>query len=155
MSAFRKNQFYFGLKLSRAVFCVLGTSLFFSGCSNHEDWMQDDPEKVLSAFLISTESQDIESMWEFLSESSRTKLNQLADDFNRIPGSKARRGCDMIRPGHVLYSTREYKKIEVVSQDNLSAQVDIVMHDDLRKSIFMRRETKRWAIDLPSEQIGE
>ena len=51
--------------------------------------------------------------------------------------------------GHVISSTREYKKLEVSSKTDQEAMVDIVMHDGSKKSVRLHRESGRWAIDLP------
>ena len=133
-----------------AIFFFLLLSFILIGCRGVPVWQREDPEDVLDGFLQTAESQDIEAMWEFLSEKTRSRLTERAEAFNARSGVTSHRGCDMLRPGHVLSSTREYKKLEVASQDDSSAAVDIVLHDGSRITVRLHREAGRWVIDLPS-----
>ena len=92
-------------------------------------------------------------MWEYLSGATREALDSRARAFNAASGGALeRKGYDMLRTtGHVISSTREYKKLEISSQTDQEAVVDIVMHDGSKKSIRLHREDGRWAIDLPIE----
>ena len=126
------------------------------GCGAGPVWTRDDPRDVLNGFLQNAEVQNVENMWEFLSASTQEALNARAEAFNAgshdgIPYKGApRKGCDMLRTtGHVISSTREYKKLEVSSKTDQEAMVDIVMHDGSKKSVRLHRESGRWAIDLP------
>ena len=90
-------------------------------------------------------------MWEYLSTATQKNLDKRADAFNaQSQNGIPRKGCDMLRTtGHVISSTREYKKIEVSSQTAEEAVVNIVMHDGSVKSLTLHRENGRWTIDLP------
>ena len=89
-------------------------------------------------------------MWEFLSDKTRKALDERASRLNDIPNHGiSRSGFEMLRTGHVLSSTREYKKLVLASQNNDSAEVDIVLHNDKNIRIPLKKENGRWAVDLP------
>ncbi len=135
--------------------CLCAFLLLFPvvGCGAGPVWTRDDPRDVVNGFLQTAEVQNVEMMWEFLSSASRDNLNARAESFNaQSKNSTPRKGCDMLRTtGHVISSTREYKKIEVSSQTADEAIVNIVMHNGSVKSLTLHRESGRWAIDLPLE----
>lgn len=127
---------------------VLG--IFQFGCGAGPVWTRDDPCEVLSGFLLATEVQDAEEMWEYLSAGTRDKLDEKARELNAlVADGMPRKGFDMLRAGHVLSTTREYKKIELASQNGQNANVNLVLHDGSIIAIVMHREEKRWVIDLP------
>lgn len=132
---------------------LLAMLIFFvilAGCGAGPIWTREDPEDVLTGFLQATEGQSPETMWEFLSSETRRKLEERASSFNATStNGETRRGYDMLRAGHVLSSTREYKKIELASLDGEKAIVNIVMHDGSNIPVALHREDGRWAIDLP------
>ena len=55
----------------------------------------------------------------------------------------------MIRTGHVVSSTREYRKFELVSETETESVVEIVLQDETRIPVTLHRESDRWALDLP------
>ena len=72
------------------------------------------------------------------------------DTFNqRFEGVMTRHPEDMLRFGHVISSTREYKKIELIQSDESVATVRIVRHDESGLDIEMHHEDGRWTIELP------
>ena len=121
-----------------------------SGCGGTPVWMRDDPAEVVSGYLSAVEGQNPEIVWEFLSSPTREKLEKRAEAFNEASDhGVSMRGMDMLRFGHVLSSTREYKKILVSSSDDRHATVHIVRHDESVIPIDLHRESERWVIDLP------
>ena len=133
--------------------CILVLSLCIGlmccGCGSKPAY-RDDPCDVVKAYLTAVEIQDNEAIWEFLSSDTRKKLDDKASQFNATPEhGKSRMGADMLRAGHVLSSTREYKKVVLASQNNDSADVDIVLHDDRNLRIQLKKENGRWAVELP------
>lgn len=139
--------------------CVLYLLLFLifmlSGCGDGPTWTRSDPEDVLYGFLLSSEAMDTETMWEYLSEGTREKLETKASEFNRTaPENGSREPHEMLRTFHVISSTREFKKLETVSSDKHKASVNIVMHEGAAIPVELIREGKRWAIEL-SFQTGE
>ena len=132
------------------LFILLFFVTVMTGCGAGPIWTRDNPKDVLSGFLQTTESQSTETMWEYLSEGTRSKLEARAAEFNaKTENGEKRRGCDMLRAGHVLSTTREYKKLEVASNDEQEAIINIVMHDGSIIPVSLHREANRWAIDLP------
>ena len=131
------------------VFCAI-----LSGCGGTPVWLRDDPADVVKGYLQAVESQDENTVWEFLSEQTRQKLDQSAEKFNQNPASGApRKGKDMLRFGHVISSTREYKKIVLSTKDDNHAVVNIVLHDETTHSVELIRESDRWAIALPLDRM--
>jgi len=127
---------------------VLGGVVY--GCSGQPAWEKDAPDDVLKAFLSAAESQDLPLAWAFLGHSTREALDSQAASFNAAhPNLPPREGVDMLRFGRMLSSTREYKKFEVTSADADRAVVSIVLHDATQIDVELRRESGRWAIDLP------
>lgn len=132
----------------RAVMIIL--SLMFCACQAPPVWERQDPEIVLKGFLQSADAQRTDLVWNYLGDHTRDILQQKADALNqRFMGVMSRQPEDMLRFGHVMSSTREYKKIELVRQDESVAIVRIVRHDAPGLDIEMRNENGRWAIDLP------
>ena len=131
-----------------SVFLLL---FMINGCGAGPVWTRDDPRDVVNGFLQTAEVQNVGEMWEYLSTATQKSLNERADAFNaQSQNGIPRKGCDMLRTtGHVISSTREYKKIEVSSQTAEEAVVNIVMHDGSVKSLTLHRENGRWTIDLP------
>ncbi len=128
---------------------ILCIGLMCCGCGSKPAY-RDDPCDVVKAYLAAVEGQDNEAIWAFLSDETRKKLDDKAAQFNASPDSgRTRTGADMIRAGHVLSSTREYKKMVLASQNNDSADVDIVLHDDRNLRIQLKKENGRWAVELP------
>ena len=150
MNEFRE----FKRKLSQIILaaaCVFCVSL--SGCGGTPVWQRDDPDEVVAGFLSAVEAQDSDVVWEFLSSQTREKLEKRAEDFNNLPEhGNTVRGRDMLRFGHVLSSTREYKKIIVASSDETHAAVQIVLHDGAVIPVDLHRESNRWTVDLPLEK---
>ena len=66
-----------------------------------------------------------------------------------IEGVMMRHPEDMLRFGHVISSTREYKKLELIQSDASVATVRIVRHDESGLDIEMHNEDGRWTIELP------
>ena len=124
-------------------------------CREVPTWERNEPEVVLSGFLIASDAMDTEAMWEYLSEDSQTKLKNKAEEFNKtVPERGRHEPHQMIRTFHVISSTREFKKLETVSSDKHKATVNIVMHEGDAIPVTLIREEKRWAIELPF-QTGE
>ena len=131
-------------------FCILFMTSFLAGCGSRPVWMRDDPCDVLAGFLQTTEYRGVDEMWEYLSAETRQRLDSRAQEFNAMqPEGGQRRGCDMIRAGHVLSTTREYKKLELAFENDRNAVVKIVLHDGNTIDVAMHRDAQRWAIDLP------
>ena len=126
-------------------------SFMVNGCGAGPVWTRDDPRDVVNGFLQTAEVQNVEVMWEYLSTATQKSLNERADAFNaQSQNGSSRKGFEMLRTtGHVISSTREYKKLEVSSQTAEEAVVDIVMQDGSVKSLTLHRENGRWTIDLP------
>ncbi len=123
---------------------------YICGCGGTPVWMRDDPKDVLYGFLQTVEAQSTETMWEYLTDETRRKLEARAEAFNaNAENGDKRKGYDMLRAGHVLSSTREYKKLEVAASDDKEAVVNIVMHDETKVAIKLYREGGRWAVSLP------
>ena len=133
-------------------FCFLW--IWISGCGGTPVWMRDDPAEVVSGYLSAVEGQNPEMVWEFLSTPTREKLEKRAEAFNQTSDhGVSMRGVDMLRFGHVLSSTREYKKIQVSSSDEHHATVHIMLHDESVIPIDLHRESERWVIDLPLDEM--
>lgn len=129
---------------------VLGIFCMLCACGEGPVWTRDDPRTVLSGFLADAEYQDMATVWEYLSGETRQKLDQMATAFNAsAENGSPRKGYEMLRVGHLLSSTREYRKIELVSSDDTSAVLHIILHDETYKTVTLHREEGRWAIDLP------
>ncbi|MBQ9241628.1 MAG: hypothetical protein IJ165_00120 [Proteobacteria bacterium] len=129
---------------------VLGIFCMLCACGEGPVWTRDDPRTVLSGFLTDAEYQDMANVWEYLSAETRQKLDQMASAFNAsAENGSPRKGYEMLRTGHLLSSTREYRKIELVSSDDTSAELHIILHDETYKTVTLHREEGRWAIDLP------
>lgn len=114
--------------------------------------LREDPESVFRNFLLSLDAHDVEGACVFLSNETRAWLDVRAAALSSEGVSRT--GCALLRPGHVFSSTREYKKFELSSaqtHDN-EAVIEIVMHDASRIPIVLRRESNRWAIDLPEPE---
>lgn len=134
--------------------CVLSVlfilTCLLSACGEGPVWMRDDPRTVLAGYLQEAEYQDTASMWEYLSADTRGKLDSLAADFNASEANgKPRKGHEMLCPGHVLATTREYRKLEIISSNNEIAVLHIILHDDTYKTVTLHKEEGRWAINLP------
>lgn len=139
--------------------CVLAALLFLvfmtSGCGEGPLWTRSDPDEVLYGFLLASDSMDTEAMWEYLGKDTRARLQASADEFNSTAPENGRREAhQMMRTFHVISSTREFKKLLVVSSDEQKAEVHIVLHGDDAIPVELIREDKRWAIELPF-QAGE
>ncbi len=128
---------------------IVCACLLCVGCGS-EPAYRDDPCDVVREYLYAVEMQDNEAVWAFLSGDTRNKLEQKAAQFNDLPEhGNSRAGVDMFRTGHVLSSTREYKKLVLASQNNDLADVDIVLHNDKTLRVQLKKESGRWAINLP------
>ena len=98
---------------------------------------------------MSVESQNREVVWEFLNHEDQAKLTQLAKDLEGFEGK------DMLNFGHVISSTREYKKFELISQDKDNAVVAVVLHDQSQIKFQLAKGNQgRWTVDLPLEMIS-
>lgn len=121
-----------------------------TSCGAGPVWQREDPDVVLSGFLVAVESQNTKEMWEYLDPKTRDALQKKADDFNKNPqNGHKRQAWDMLRPGHVMATTREYKRIKLDKADEHSANVDIVLHDDSKVTVTMQRIDNRWTVALP------
>ena len=128
--------------------CILSCSIL--GCGAGPVWQREDPDVVLTGFLQAVEAQNTEVIWEFLDQKTRDVLQARADDFNASPeNGHARKAWDMIRPGHVLATTREYKKMTPEKVSETTAIVAIILHDDSKITVTMQRESNRWTVALP------
>lgn len=129
---------------------MLVLSLFLSACGDGPVWTRDNPRTVLTGFLQELEYQDTATIWEYLSTRTRQALDAEAAAFNENASNGApRKGHEMLRPGHVLATTREYKKIETVSSNGETAVMHIILHDETFKTVTLHKEEGRWAIHLP------
>lgn len=125
------------------VFVLLSVVLL--ACAPKEPWEQKDAAKVLENFLISVENQDRDSVWEFLKQQDRDALERL--------GQKAGlEGKDMLNFGHVLSSTREYKRFETVQHDDSRALVAIQKHDGSQIELELNKERGHWVVGLDIAQ---
>ena len=146
MSGFRVKKLpqtcrLFALCVYFAVFCA--------SCGSQPAY-RDDPCDVVREYLVSVEVGDIDSVWTFLSDTTREQLDSRAAAYNEMPQhGTMRTGREMLRTGHVLASTREYKKLVLASRTAESADVDIVLHDDSALRITLKNENGRWAVMLP------
>ena len=131
---------------------VLGACVFLS-CGGPAPCESDDPCDVVKFFLTSADAQANEYVWKCLSGKTQAALEARAEAFNKAHAGQHRRGFDMIRAGHVMSSTREYKKFELASQNDDSASVDIIKHDGSKLTIVLHREDNRWAMDLPLSDL--
>lgn len=137
-------------KITAMVFGGLALASVFSACQAPPVWERNDPEVVLRGFLQSAEAQRTDLAWNYLSKNTREKLQQKVDAFNqRFEGVMMRQPEDMLRFGHVISSTREYKKLELIQSDASVATVRIVRHDESGLDIEMHNEDGRWTIELP------
>lgn len=131
---------------------LLGCVLFccMPGCGAAPVWQRENPEVVLTGFLETAEVQDTETMWEFLDAQTRDALQKKADAFNAsAENGHPRKAWEMLRPGHVMATTREYKKIKPQTVTDTTAVVSIVLHDDSEITVTMQRENNRWTVALP------
>ena len=150
-SYMKKSARIFNRKLPHLCVAVwiICACLLCGGCGSDPAY-RDDPCDVVREYLVAVEMQDNQAVWAFLSGDTRKKLDDKAAQFNDLPEhGNNRDGVDMFRTGHVLSSTREYKKLVLASQNNDSADVDIVLHDDKTLRIRLTKESGRWAIHLP------
>lgn len=145
------------IKRKQSLIFMMVTCIFLItllGCGGQPVWLRDDPEDVVAGFLSAVEVQDTDTVWEFLSSSTRNELEKRAENFNQMPDhGTAVQGRDMLRFGHVLSSTREYKKIELKSSDQTHATVQIVLHDESVIPVELHRESNRWTLDLPLPEM--
>ena len=129
-------------------------SVMLYGCGGTPVWLRNDPSDVVKGYLQAVEVQDEATVWEFLSQETRNRLEQMAENYNRDHASSPPlKGREMLRFGHVLSSTREYKKIVVSTKDDNHAVVNIVLHDESTLSVDLFRESDRWAIGLPLDRM--
>lgn len=132
--------------------CLLTCALscFLLGCGAKPVWQREDPDVVLTGFLQATEGQSPELMWEFLDLQTRERLQQKANAFNAsAQNGHTRKAWEMLRPGHVMSTTREYKKIKLETVTDTTAVVHIILHDDSEIPVTMQREDNRWTVALP------
>lgn len=132
---------------------VLGACLFMS-CGGPDPCESEDPCDVVRHFLTAADAQANERVWKCLSQETQTALEARADAFNQAHPGQKRMGYDMLRAGHVMSSTREYKKFELASQDAASASVDIVKQNGSKLTVVLHREDNRWAMDLPLPAVN-
>ena len=52
-----------------------------TSCGAGPVWQREDPDVVLSGFLVAVESQNTKEMWEYLDPKTRDALQKKADDF--------------------------------------------------------------------------
>lgn len=121
---------------------VLFLSFSLLACTPKQPWEEKSADSALTQFLWSLEVQDHDTVWEFLSDSDRNALDALAKPI------KGKEGKDMLQMGHVLSSTREYKKFEILSKKDDWAEVAIVLHDESKIRVVMQKERGRWTVDL-------
>lgn len=139
-----------GLNLQRLgfLFFLLVLAFLHFSCSGEDAWERQDPSDFLRGYLYAVESQDHDSVWAFLSVDSQAQLTQRAQAFAVLAKTDSS-GKDMLRLGHVLSSTREYKKFDVLSNDGQTARVDIIRHEGTDLRIELKREQGFWKIALP------
>lgn len=123
---------------------------FCTGCGAPDPCFDEDPKNVVKQYLTMLEAQNEARAFLCLSDETKTWLEKQAADFNDDNPNRKRTPAQMIRAGHVISSTREYKKFEVDSETPSNATVSIVMQDGTRIPIeLIRQKDKRWAIQLP------
>jgi len=125
------------------------------GCKAEPAWNRQDPEVVLRGFLQSAEAQRTDLVWNYLGENTRAALSHEAEKFNKNieKNSHPRKPEEMMRFGHVISSTREYKKLEVISADQSRAVVRIVRLNEMSPiDVVLTRENDRWTVELPLRQ---
>ena len=125
------------------------SALFCASCGGGDPHEDADPREVVKGFLLDVETQNNASVWKYLGTSTRAELDRLASEYNARHASPPRRGEDRIRTGHVVSSTREYRKFELVSETETESVVEIVLQDETRIPVTLHRESDRWALDLP------
>ena len=137
-------------------FSAFLVAALLGGCAAEPVWNRSEPDVVLKGFLQSADAQRTELVWNYLGDKTRAALEQEADAFNcSLPRDDAEKRTphQMLRFGHVISSTREYKKLEVLSSDDQKARVRIVRHNDLAPiDVELIRENHRWTVELPISQ---
>lgn len=119
-----------------------------SSCSAKDPCLSDDPRDVVKRYLVMLDAQNEEGAYACLSSEAQKSLADRAEAFNADHPDGKRTPGEMLRAGHVVASTREYKKFEVQTEDRTKAVVDIVMQDGRKIPVALRREAERWSIEL-------
>lgn len=128
------------------ILCLLGCL----ACSGTKNCDKTDPEDVLKGFLQDLDAQDYDSVWACLSQTSQNALRSKARAFNQNHPENPRLPQDLLRAGHVVSSTREYKKFETLSLNGQCATVAIVMQNNLPTiKTTLCLENDHWKISLP------
>ncbi len=134
---------------------LFGVAGLLTGCKAEPLWNRPNPEIVLRGFLQSAEAQRTDLVWNYLGEKTRDALSREAENFNKLidKNDHPRKPEEMMRFGHVISSTREYKKLEVISADQSRAVVRIVRLNDMPHiDVVLTRENDRWTVELPLRQ---
>lgn len=131
--------------------CVIGCGLV--ACSAKDPCLSDDPRDVVKQYLQMLDAQNEAKALDCLTDEAQNALAQRAEAFNAVHADGKREPSEMLRAGHVIASTREYKKFEVQSEDESRAIVDIVMQDGSKIPVSLRRESARWAVELDITRI--
>ena len=118
-------------------------------CSAKKGFELDEPQAFVKAYLQTLDAQDNDDAWAFLSSRSKNSLEKLALDYNQTHDGVNRAPAHMLRFGHVIASTREYKKILCSNQNESSAVVDVVLQNGNTLQIQLVKENSQWAVDLP------
>ena len=95
--------------------CVIGCGLV--ACSAKDPCLSDDPRDVVKQYLQMLDAQNEAKALGCLTDEAQNALAQRAEAFNAVHADGKREPSEMLRAGHVIASTREYKKFEVQSED--------------------------------------
>lgn len=125
-----------------------------AACGSNDPCLSDDPRDVVKQYLSLLDAQNEAGAFECLSRQAQDALTQRADAFNAANPGSERKPSEMLRAGHVIASTREYKKFEIQSQDGAQAAVGIIMQDGSQIPVLLRRDGTRWAVDLAVPNVN-
>lgn len=120
-----------------------------TACGAKKGFELDEPQAFVKAYLQTLDAQDNDDAWAFLSARSKHSLEKLANDYNQTHDGANRSPAHMLRFGHVIASTREYKKIQCSTQNDAAAIVDVVLQNGNTIQIPLVKENSQWAVDLP------
>lgn len=120
-----------------------------TACSAKKGFELDEPQAFVKAYLQTLDAQDNDNAWAFLSSPTKNSLEKLANDYNQSHDGVNRSPALMLRFGHVIASTREYKKINCTGRNDASATVDVVLQNGNTLQIHLVKENSQWAVDLP------
>lgn len=135
-------------KLGISIILFILATLHIS-CSGEEIWERQNPSNFLRNYLYAVDIQAHDAVWSFLSSESQNHLDRRAKALAVLTKNNSYAGKDMLRLGHVLSSTREYKKFELLSNDGQRAEVEIIRHEGASLYIQLTREHGQWKITLP------